>query len=65
MLKFKVSKWSEDLYFKIQYKARMKVTVEGTMKPLGQAFYMTRFRLIYPFKLNQTLIITRDMMEKV
>lgn len=64
-LKLKVSKWSEDLYFRIQYKAKLKVTVESTVKPHGQALFLTRFRLVHPFRLSQTLAITKEIMEDI
>jgi hypothetical protein len=57
--KFKVSKWCEDLYFKIEHKAKLEITVEGTMKPSGNAYFFTKFRVIKPYRVSQTLMITR------
>jgi len=58
MYKFKVSKWHEDLYYKVIYGLKFEITIDETSKPNGEAFYYVKFQIIKPYKLNQKLIIT-------
>ena len=43
----------------------MEITIEGTMKPGGDALFFTKFRAIRPYKVSQTLMLTREMMEGI
>ena len=65
MAKIKVSKWCQDLYFKIRHKAKMDIFVHGTSRPNGEALYFIRFRIMKPYKLHQTIIVTQEIMENI
>jgi hypothetical protein len=43
----------------------MEITVDGTLKPRGEAFYYIKFKITSPFELNQLLVLTQNKMEEI
>jgi len=60
--KIKVSKWCENIYFNIKHKAKLEIYVNGTLRPFREPFFFTTFRIIKPYRLHQTLLLTRGIM---